>query len=509
MGKFAAQTLRAPVGPTATTERAYTHEGGIGFTKDAKTALYTLAVTNMAGEDTFYESGGQRDSRYRGLIHEVTITDPEWVAGMLGWLRSEGNMRSAAVVGAVEYVRAGGPSGRAVVASVCQRADEPAEIIGYCLAKYGRKIPMAIKRGVADACRRLYNERNYLKWDSSRNKVRWADVIELTHPTPVAPWQSALFKLAIDARHNRPDAVPGETLANLSAAAAFDAIPEGERRAALRAGGLPQLYTWERLSGWLPGGMDAEAWGAVIPQMGYMALLRNLRNFEQAKAASHVLDAVSAKLADPLEVAKSRQFPYRFWTAYRETGSTRFAWPLEQALELSVANIPKLSGRTLILVDVSGSMAVAMSGRSAVQRYEVAAVFGAGLRAASDKGDLIVFNDRSAVVPEMPSVLRTVEAIKGAVGGGTNTWYAVQAHYAGHDRVVIITDEQAHPSHYDHATAVPRNVPIYVWDLAGHQVSSIEPGPNRYLFGGFTDAAFSLIGRIEAGRDADWPWVTS
>ena len=60
---------------------------------------------------------------------------------------------------------------------------------------------MAIKRGVADAAQRLYNERNYLKWDSSRNKVRWADVIELTHPTPVAEWQSALFKLAIDARH--------------------------------------------------------------------------------------------------------------------------------------------------------------------------------------------------------------------------------------------------------------------------------------------------------------------
>lgn len=50
-------------------------------------------------------------------------------------------------------------------------------------------------------------------------------------------------------------------------------------------------------------------------------------------------------------------------------------------------------------------------------------------------------------------------------------------------------------------------MPIYVWDVAGNQVSSIEPGPNRYLFGGFTDAAFSMIARIEAGRDADWPWV--
>ena len=90
--------------------------------------------------------------------------------------------------------------------------------------------------------------------------------------------------------------------------------------------------------------------------MGYMALLRNLRNFDEAGVPDDVAERVAAKLADPDEVARSRQFPFRFLAAYEQAPSLRWGHALDTALQLSLANLPALPGRSLILVDTSASM---------------------------------------------------------------------------------------------------------------------------------------------------------
>ena len=206
------------------------------------------------------------------------------------YLRETMLMRSASVVMAAEYVAAGGAGGRSVVARALQRADEPAEMLGYWLTTHGRNVPMPIKRGVADAARRLYTERAALRYDGLSRQIRMADVIELTHPSPRD--DASVGAVQVPARPSPPRrrAWPTPTvLPMLAAAAALDAVPIDERRAVLRDRGPAALaeagFSWERLSGWLPGGMDAEAWEAVIPSMGVMALVRNLRNFDQAGIA--------------------------------------------------------------------------------------------------------------------------------------------------------------------------------------------------------------------------------
>ena len=45
-----------------------TYEGAPGFARDAKGELFLLAVTHLAAEDTFYESGSDRDARLRALV---------------------------------------------------------------------------------------------------------------------------------------------------------------------------------------------------------------------------------------------------------------------------------------------------------------------------------------------------------------------------------------------------------------------------------------------------------
>ncbi|MBV9097338.1 MAG: hypothetical protein JO079_04695 [Frankiaceae bacterium] len=93
--------------------------------------------------------------------------------------------------------------------------------------------------------------------------------------------------------------------------------------------------------------------------------------------------------------------------------------------------------------------------------------------------------------------------------GGTNTAAAVRRHYAGHDRVVLVTDEQAWagPHGANPTAVVPADVPVYTFNLAGYRYGHGPSGVgNRHTFGGLTDQAFAAIPLLESGRDHTWPF---
>lgn len=268
--------------------------------------------------------------------------------------------------------------------------------------------------------------------------------------------------------------------------------------------------TWEALAGWLQGPMDKAAWEAVIPSMRSMALVRNLRNFDEAGVSDEVAAQVAVKISDPAEVARSRQFPFRYLAAYRHAPSLRWSYPLEQALGHSLANVPALPGRTLVLVDRSGSMFFSrLSDRSELNRADAAAIFGTALALRAADVDLVEFGTTSKRLDFGAG--ESVLNILGRFGdlGGTDTTSAVRSHYRGQDRVLIITDEQAMYSHYgDPTEQVPAHVPVYTWNLAGYRAGHGPSGKaGRHTFGGLSDAAFRMVPLLEAARDADWPWA--
>jgi len=117
---------------------------------------------------------------------------------------------------------------------------------------------------------------------------------------------------------------------------------------------------------------DREQWELFIPEMGYMALLRNLRNFDDAQVPDALAKAVAKKLSDPGEVKRSKQFPYAFHTAWLNVPSPRWKKALDKALDLSVPNLPELDGRNLILVDTSGSMSAPISNTPQARRGRMA-----------------------------------------------------------------------------------------------------------------------------------------
>jgi TROVE domain len=287
---------------------------------------------------------------------------------------------------------------------------------------------------------------------------------------------------------------------------------------------------------------DNKQWELFIPEMGYMALLRNLRNFDDSGVSDKTARAIGKRLADPDEVAKSKQFPYAFHSAWLNVPSARWKNYLNKALNYSVPNLPLLDGRNLVLVDTSGSMAASMSvnrpnrSRRSVNpstgqdqymsvkvptRMAAGALFGIAL-GMKNKGNVDLWHfatgqeDLTSLTnpPAGEGVLDAMgilEKCSGRVGHGTDIGEAIRNTYRGHDRVFIFTDMQSmpdenYPSAYDVTSGVPGDKHVYGFNLAGYSDSSMGTGRFRHEMGGLTDATFSLIRNIEAGMSGEWPW---
>lgn len=625
-------TTTSPITTVSEQPDTRTALGAPAWTRTAQSELFLLASGALLnGKNDFHELSEDRDNRFSQLVRKTTADNPAWTADMLKWLRSEGNMRTAAVVGAAEHVaeciRLGIPGSRQVVDSVLQRPDEPGELLAYWTAMYGRRIPKPIKRGIADAVRRMYNGKSLLKYDTASHAYRFGDVLNLVHaaprrigegtfkpvvlgevkdcpapenkrfrkrrdanraaqlynknnsdapalrayacqcgwfhttvkplgtqklgevPRPVVEyhwvgaeenmWQGDVFRYALDRRHHPDTAVPPASNRTLTAHTALMELPVAERRPAVTSPGGTELLaaagmTWEALAGWLQGPMDKAVWEAIIPSMGTMAQLRNLRNFDQAGVSDDIAASIAAQLADPNVIAASKQFPFRYLAAYRatqEAGSLRWAYPLEKALNHSLANVPSLGGRSLVLVDRSPSMFPesgfytpdAADKRLGLARADQAAIFGCALALRGENVTLVEFGGDSKVVrvPRGSSLLPLLGMFSQI--SYTDIAAAIQKHYKKHDRIVIITDEQTRPGYVPSVgpnayrlglqretplkDLVPTNIPVFMWNLGGYTPSAAPTGSDCWFtLGGLTDQAFKLIPMLESGTAGVWPW---
>lgn len=531
-------TKPAPLGPV-TTERFPTGEtalGHPGYERDKVSELFLLAVTYVPEQKTHHEMGVARDRRFIELVRSVAVTHPEWMVDFLTYLRLDTGMRSGAIVAAAEAAHARleaacNGSTRQMVDAVCQRADEPGEFLAYWWQQFGKRIPMPVKRGLGDAAWRLYTEWSTLKYDSPDNPIWFADVIGLVRPTgtlrdcqgskPIeGTWRGDLYGHLRRCREGGGVEIPAR-LAMLMARRALMDVPVADRRALLNKEVLKSAgMTHQAVGGWLEGPMDAAAWSACIPNMGYMALLMNLRNFDKTGVSDTVASRVGAVLADAANVRKSRVRPLQFLAAYRAAPSLRWSWPLEQALGHSLDNIPELAGHTLIMVDTSHSMRDPFSDDGTMMRWDAAAMFGIALARRCTKVDVVSYASAQKYHGDQPGersvefLLRKGESLLTAVkrwnddgyfiDAATETAASLRARYAGHDRVVLITDEQAGNDPMEVNRSVPATVPMYTLNLAGYRYGHAPTGPNRYCFGGLTDAMFDVVRLIEAGQRADW-----
>lgn len=371
-----------------------THEGAKAKHIDAEAALRRSVLSCLLWEKEFYEDGQDIANRISDLANHVS---PQVVAELAKEARHTHGLRHVPLILLLNLVQRPGSNAALAIDQTIRRADEMTELLALYW-KDGRK-PLAkqLKRGLANAFLR-FNEYALAKYDRE-GPIRMRDVLFLTHPKPKDAGQEALFKRVA----NQEMAVPD---------------------------------TWEvNLSG---GGNKRETFTRLLQEgkLGYLALLRNLRNMTEAGVdVGLIKDAILARKGADLV------FPFRYVAAARVVPMLEPV--LDQALCEAVANAPKLSGTTAVLVDVSGSMDERLSAKSDLKRIDAAAALASVLH-----GDLRVFTFSHQIVevPPRTGMAGVDTIIRSQPHGGTYLGAAVDAlnKQVKHDRLIVITDEQSH-----------------------------------------------------------------
>jgi 60 kDa SS-A/Ro ribonucleoprotein len=375
-----------------------THEGAPARPVSHELRLRRSVLACLLWEKQFYEDGVEIAERIAALVPKVAA---EKVAALAIEARSQMKLRHAPLLLVREMARH--QTHRRLVAdtlaSVIQRADELAEFVAIYW-KDGR-IPLSgqVKKGLAAAFPK-FDEYALAKYNRGGH-VKLRDVLFLCHAKPRDAAQAGVWKRLIWGRLNAPD-------------------------------------TWEVA---LSSGADKrKAWQRLLAEnkLGALALLRNLRNMREAGVDEElVLSAVRSMNA-------GRVLPFRFLAAARY--APQWEETLEHAMLKCVAGQEKLAGKTIVLVDVSGSMTAPLSRRSEMQRTDAAYGLAVLLREIGEKVRVFSFSDDLVEVPA-----RRGFALRDAIDASqrhnsTQLGKAVESlnRKESYDRLIVISDEQAH-----------------------------------------------------------------
>lgn len=374
----------------------HTHEGAPAKRITDEQALRRSVLACLLWESQFYEDGVEIAGRIRELVPKV---DAAKVAALAVEARGAMKLRHAPLYLVREMARHATHRGLVseTLARVIQRADELAEFVAIYWADGRAPLSGQVKKGLAAAFPK-FDEYALAKYDRA-GAVRLRDVLFLCHARPHDAAQAALWKRLIDGELATPDTW----------------------EVALSAGGDKRAH-WERL--------------LTERKLGALALLRNLRNMKDAGVSEElVLDALAAMKTD-------RVLPFRFLAAARYAPQWEEA--LERTMFRAVEGREKLAGRTVLLVDVSGSMTAALSGRSEMLRTDAAYGLAVLLREIADEVSLYTFSDALKRVPARRGFALRDALDQSQPHSGTQLGAALEKIDERYDRIIVITDEQSH-----------------------------------------------------------------
>ncbi|MBC6609835.1 TROVE domain-containing protein [Hymenobacter sp. BT507] len=489
------------------TSTTVNHEGAVAYTLTPQIELYA-AVATAALSDQFYEKADTRLARLRELVAQ---NEPLFVAQLAVYARERLYLRSVPLVLAVELARLhrGDNLVSRLIARVVQRPDEITELLAFYAQaneRNGRKLlnrlSKQLQKGLALSFNR-FDGYQLAKYDRA-GVVRLRDALFLVHPTAKDAAQQMLFDQLV--RGELPTPYTWET--ELSAVGQREFATAEARAAAVAA-------TWQELIG--------------SGKLGYMALLRNLRNILEANVSEDAMEKVCATLADRFAVARSKQLPFRFLAAYREVSALpsgrvgRVLTALETAIGHAAQNLRGFGPETRVVVacDVSGSMQQPVSARSKVLLYDVGLVLGMLLQSRCQHVVAGMFgNTWKRISLPQGQVLRNVQEFyrrEGEVGYSTNGYLVIKDLRQRRevvDKVMIFTDCQLWNSQNNGDTlaaewrayrrAVAPQARLYLFDLAGHGTTplAVREADGVALIAGWSDKVFDVLAALENGGSA-------
>ena len=483
-------------------DQTLNYEKGVAFEISPKAKLYSMVASWLVKEPKFYKEkdefdnivGENQDEVIFDLIKEVLRTDPQFVIKLAIYARKKLYLRSAPEVLLCEASLAdqGKPKElvRKATPHIVTRADQLANCIAYIQSKIGNigdqsesgSLPASLKRGLSDAFNN-FNEYKLSKYNIQGRTVKLRDVVKIVHPKPKDKAQSALYKKLMQDK-------------------------------------LEIAKTWETI---ISNGSSKESWTEAAKVMPYMAALRNLRNLLQNDVD---VKEIIKKLTDPTEVANSKQFPFRFFSAYKQVQeftenkqSNNVLNAIEKAIELSISNVPHLKGTTFITSDNSGSMQSPISRNSSVQNIDIANLLMAISNTICDESICSVFGSEHQVVnlPSNGGVIANMQRARNTqVGYATDAWKTVKYLRNNNikvDRIILFSDMQCYDSQrrgyrndqsiYEellkYKQTINPNVYTYSFDLAGYGTLQVpEKDKNSAMIAGWSDKILNYIPIFES-----------
>ncbi len=449
--------------------------GSEAFTESPKLELAALMLTSTL-QGQYYRGADVTAAKLKQLIAQ--IADKKFVAKAAIYARTQAGMRSVSHLTAGELAHAvkGESWTAAFYSKVTHRPDDALEILAYYLAVYGRPIPNSLKKGLGAAFTR-FDEYQLAKYRKSAAEISLVDAVNLVHPKHT----DALKKL-VDGT-----LAPAETWETKLTQAGIAAGTEEE---------VAEL--------------KKDAWELLIKsrKLGYFALLRNLRNI--LKTVPHIADDAIAMLIDEKLIRKSLVLPFRFVTALDALQETNLSCAgeviaaLSEAVDKSLANVPKFDGRTLIALDGSGSM----MGRP----IKIGSLFTATLAKAND-ADVILFSDDAKYVSlnKRDSTLTLAKWLAGkSKSAGTNFHAIFRTANRAYDRIIILSDMQAWmggnvpaQSFTAYKKTYGADPKIFSFDLQGYGTLQF-PERNIHCLAGFSDKTMETLKFLDSDKkDAD------
>ena len=137
-----------------------------------------------------------------------------------------------------------------------------------------------------------------------------------------------------------------------------------------------------------------------------------------------------------------RVLPFRFLAAARY--APQWEEILERAMFRALADKPRLTGHTVLMVDVSGSMVAPLSRRSEMLRTDAAYGLAVLLRELAEKVTIYTFSTAAKQVPARRGFALRDAMEASQPHGATNLGASLDAVNEHYDRIIVITDEQSH-----------------------------------------------------------------
>lgn len=374
----------------------FTGEGARAVHVNAKQQLRRLTLSALLFEDAAYATGS---THARDTALAISQSHPEDVAALAIECRQQMHLRHMPLFLVRELARVKG-NGSIVAQTLPKIILRPDELTEY-LALYWREkrqpVSAGSKRGLAEAFKN-FDADTLAKYDRP-NAVKLRDILRITHAKPRDVEQSAVWKKLIAGELESPD-------------------------------------TWEVA---LSGGADKrETFERLLRErkLGGLAFLRNLRNMIESNVDRQLM-------RERFAGGFKRVLPFRFVAALRY--APQFVRELDTAMQQSITDLPRLPGRTAILVDVSGSMDVPLSAKSEMHRVDVAAGLAVLVSGICDSPRVFTFSERIVEVPPYAG-MALVDTIRASQPhSSTYLGRAVEALAREPlDRLIVITDEQSH-----------------------------------------------------------------